>query len=208
MDPEAVHAKMQKTGETEGVLFNTLFEVSDSIEAQLTEEQRTKLAELKQTSQRRAAGKEQTVLVGAGYGVHPGTPSFDSFLDQTGRLGLTAEQIVALVAAKNETRKTFLIEQAKLKEAELKLLTLLRDQNAGTLASDDKLAAAARDLEEIRSRITQSKALGYLKAQQLLTPEQRQRGHPQPTLEDGRSPPFSRYMYVYDACRPAVGVRR
>lgn len=37
VDPEVIRAKMQKTGETEGVLFNKLFSVSDQIDAQLME---------------------------------------------------------------------------------------------------------------------------------------------------------------------------
>jgi Spy/CpxP family protein refolding chaperone len=183
VDPEAVRAKMQKTGETEGVLFNKLFEVSDKIHAQLMEEQRKKLAELKQISQRRGTGKGPTGHAG---GERPGTLGFDYFLDQTERLGLTAEQIAALLAAKNETRKTILIEQAKLKGAELTLLNALRDQDSRTPAPEDKLTTAVRGLEEIRSRITFAKALGYLKARQLLAREQQQRVHPPQMLDDGR----------------------
>jgi len=178
VNPEVIRAKMQKTGETEGVLFNKLFAVSDQIEAQLTEEQRKKLAELKQNRQRHA---------GAAHGERPGpaaSPAFDYFLDQTGRLGLTPEQVAALVAAKNETRKTVLIEQAKLKGAELKLLNLLR--NGETPVPEDKIATAVQGLEQVRSRITQVKALGYLNARRLLTREQQQRVHPPQTFEDGR----------------------
>lgn len=187
VNPEVIRAKMQKTGETEGVLFSKLFAVSDQIEAQLTEEQRKKLAELKQTRQRHAANTE-----GAGHAraVHGGRPdpaasaAFDYFLDQTGRLGLTPEQVAGLVAAKNETRKTVLIEQAKLKGAELKLLNLLR--NGETPVSEEKIATVVQGMEQVRSRITQVKALGYLNARQLLTPEQQQRVHPPKTFEDGR----------------------
>ncbi len=190
VDPQVIHAKMQKTGETEGVLFSKIFGVSDQIDAQLTEEQRKKLAELKQNRPRHAANKERTGHAGAGHGDrsggHAGPLGFDYFLDQIGRLGLTAEQTTALVAAKNETNKTVLIEQAKLKGAELKLLNLLRYQDGETPVPEDKIATAVHGLEEVRSRITQVKALGYFKARQILTREQQQRVHPPQTLEDGR----------------------
>ena len=189
VDPEVIRAKMQKTGETEGVLFNKLFAVSDEIDAQLTDEQRKKLAELKQNRRRPWAEMERGAHRGSGHGERSGHRSsstgFEYFLDQPGRLGLTVEQTAALVAAKNETRRTVLIEQAKLKGAELKLLNLLRDQNAETPASEEKIANAVRGLEEIRGRITQVKALGFLKARQILTPEQQQRVHPPHTLDDG-----------------------
>ena len=187
VDPEVIRAKMQKTGETEGVLFSKIFAVSDQIDAQLTEDQRKKLAELKQNRQRHAADKERTGHASAAHGERPGPaafPAFDYFLDQTGRLGLTPEQVTALVAAKNETRKTVLIEQAKLKGAELQLLGLLR--NGETPVPEDKIATAVQDLEQVRSKITRVKALGYLKARQILTREQQQRVHPPQTLEDGR----------------------
>jgi len=184
MDPEVIRAKMQKTGETEGVLFNKLFAVSDQIDAQLTEEQRKKLAELKQNSQRQAAGRGQAGHAGASHEERTGPVGFDYFLDQTGRLGLAPEQIAALVAAKNETRKVVLIEQAKLKGAELKLLGLLRYQDSVTSVPEDKIATAVHDLEEVRSKITRVKALGYLKAREILTREQQQRVHPPQTLED------------------------
>jgi hypothetical protein len=90
------------------------------------------------------------------------------------------------VAAKNETRKTVLIEQAKLKGAELTLLNLLRDQESETPVSEEKIAAAVHGLEEVRSRITHAKALGYLKARRILSPKQQQRVHPPQTLEDNR----------------------
>jgi Spy/CpxP family protein refolding chaperone len=190
VDPEVIRAKMQKTGETEGVLFNKLFEVSDQIEAQLTDDQRKKLAELKQSRQRHRAEMERGGHAGSGHGERSGERSgpsgFEYFLDQTGRLGLTGEQTAALVAAKNETRKTVLIEQAKLNGAELRLLNLLRNHNGEGPVSEEKIAAVVRGLEEIRGRITQVKALGYLKARQLLTPEQQRRVHPPQTLDDGR----------------------
>ncbi|MGH7258873.1 MAG: hypothetical protein ACREIM_10880 [Nitrospiraceae bacterium] len=190
VDPQVIHAKMQKTGETEGVLFSKIFGVSDQIDAQLTEEQRKKLAELKRNRPRHAADKERTSHAGAGHGDrsggHTGSLGFDYFLDQPERLGLTAEQTAALVAAKNETRKTVLIEQAKLKGAELRLLSLLRYQDGETPVPDEKIATAVHGLEEVRSRITQVKALGYFKARQILTREQQQRVHPPQTLEDGR----------------------
>jgi Spy/CpxP family protein refolding chaperone len=190
VDPQVIHAKMQKTGETEGVLFSRIFEVSDQIDAQLTEEQRKKLAELKRNRPRHAADKEQAGHAGVGHGERSGDHAsplgFDYFLGQTGRLGLTAEQTAALVAAKNETRKTVLIEQAKFKGAELKLLNLLRDQDAQAPIPEEKITAAVHSLEEVRSKITQVKALGYLKARQILTREQQQRVHPPQTLEDGR----------------------
>ena len=184
VDPEVVRAKMQKTGETEGVLFSKLFEVSDKIDAQLTDEQRKKLAELKQNFQRQAEGKSQTGHPAANREERTGPIGFDYFLDQTGRLGLTPEQIAALVAAKNETRKAVLIEQAKLKGAELKLLSLLRYQDSETSIPEDRIATAIQGLEEVRSRITRVKALGYLKARQILTREQQQRVHPPQTLDD------------------------
>jgi hypothetical protein len=79
-----------------------------------------------------------------------------------------------------------LIEQAKLKGAELKLLNLLRDHNGQTPAPEEKIATAVQGLEQFRSKITQVKALGYLKARQILTPEQQRRVHPPHTLDDGR----------------------
>jgi hypothetical protein len=185
VEPEVIRAKMQKTGETEGVLFNKLFAVSDQIEAQLTEEQRKKLAELKQNSQRQAAGKERVGHASNGHADRADPVGFDYFLDQAGRLGLTTEQIAAHVAAKNETRKAVLIEQAKLKGAELKLLNLLRYQDSATQVSEEKLASAVQGLQEVRSRITQVKAHAYLKARAILTREQQQRVHPPQTLEDG-----------------------
>ena len=188
VDPEVIRAKMAKTGETEGVLFGKLFAVSDQIEAQLTEEQKKKLAELKQSRQRHAGEKERAGHPSAAHGerpAHPASPGFEYFLDETGRLGLTPDQIANLVAAKNDTRKTVLIEQAKLKAAELRLLTLLGHQN-GQTASEDQIATAVQGLEQVRSKITQVKALGYLKAREILTPQQQQRVHPPQTLEDGR----------------------
>lgn len=185
VDPQVIRAKMQKTGETEGVLFNKLFEVSDHIEAQLTEEQRKKLAELKQNRLRQPGEQQRTGHAGAGHGPRPNRLGFDYFLDQVELLGLTSEQVAGLVAAKNEIRKAVLIEEAKLKGAELRLLNLLRYQDSEA-PSEAKIAAAVQGLEEIRSRITETKALGYLKARQLLTREQQQRVHPPQTLEDGR----------------------
>lgn len=189
VDPQVVRAKMQKTGETEGVLFNKLFETSDRIEALLTEEQRKKLADLKQRRQRHGADMESG-HAGAGHaaraGNHAGSPGFDYFLGETGRLGLTADQIGNLVAAKNETRKTILIEQAKFKAAELKLLNVLRDQDGDKPMPQEKIATVVQSLEEIRGRITTAKALGYLKARAILTKEQQQRVHPPQTLDDGR----------------------
>ena len=187
VNPEVIRAKMQTTGETEGVLFNKLFAVSEQIETQLTEEQRKKLAELKQNRQRHAVNTERPGHASAAHGERPGSPAslaFDYFLDQPGRLGLTPEQVAALVTAKNETRKTVLIEQAKLKGAELQLLNLLR--NGETPVPEAKIATAVQGLEQVRSRITQVKALGYLNARQILTGEQQQRVHPPQTFEDGR----------------------
>jgi len=188
VDPETIRAKMAKTGETEGVLFGKLFAVSDQIEAQLTDEQRKKLAELKHTRQRHGANAVPASHARAAHGerqAHADSPAFDYFLDQAARLGLTPEQVAGLVDTKNETRKTVLIEQAKLKAAELQLLTLLGHQNGQTPASEDKIASSVQGLEQVRSRITQVKALGYLKARQLLNPEQQKRVHPPQTLEDG-----------------------
>jgi Spy/CpxP family protein refolding chaperone len=185
-DPEAIRAKMQKTGETEGVLFSKLFETSDRIEAQLTDEQRKKLAELKRHRQRHAADKQRAEYAGAGHGSHPARRGFEYFLDERGRLGLTDEQIAALVAAKSETRKTVLIEEAKLKGAELGLLNLLRFQDTEQQVSDEKIAAAIRDLEAVRGRVTRARAEGYLKARQILTKEQQERVHPPHTFEDHR----------------------
>jgi Spy/CpxP family protein refolding chaperone len=190
VDPQVIRAKMQKTGETEGVLFNKLFETSDRIEAQLTGDQRKKLAELKQHRQRQGADMEPSGHAGAGRGAragnHAGSPGFDYFLGETGRLGLTADQIAALVAAKNETRKAVLIEQAKFKAAELTLLNVLRDQDGDKPVPEEKIATAVHNLEEVRSKMTQAKAMGYLKARSVLTKEQQQRVHPPHTFEDGR----------------------
>ncbi len=185
VDPEVIRAKMQTTGETEGVVFNKLFAVSDQIDVQLTEEQRKKLVEIKQQVSRTSSDRERTGHAGASQGNRANPVGFDYFLDQTVRLGLTAEQVAALVNAKNETRKMILIEQAKLKSAELTLLNLLRPE-ADTTVPEDKIATAVQGVEQVRSRITRTKALGYLKARQLLTPEQQQRVHPPETLEESR----------------------
>ena len=164
VDPQVIRARMQKTGETEGVLFNKLFETSDRIEALLTEEQRKKLTELKQARQRHGADREPAAHAGAGHagrpGNHAGSPGFDYLLGETGRLGLTADQIGNLVAAKNETRKAVLIEQAKFKAAELNLLNVLRDQDGDKPVPEDKIAAAVQSLEDVRGRITTAKAPG------------------------------------------------
>jgi hypothetical protein len=77
-----------------------------------------------------------------------------------------------------------LIEQAKLKGAEVRLLSLLR--NGETSVSEEKIAAAVQEMERVRSRMTQAKALGYVNARQVLSREQQQRVHPPQTLEDGR----------------------
>lgn len=186
VNPEVIRAKMQKTGETEGVLFSKLFAVSDQIDGQLTTEQRKKVTELKQQRQRQVASMERAGHEGPTHGERPSlaaAPAFDYFLDQA-QLGLSPEQVAALVAAKNETRKTVLIEQAKLKGSELKVLNLLR--NGETPPSEDQLATAVQGLEQIRSKITVAKALGYLKARQILTREQQQRVHPPQTLEDSK----------------------
>lgn len=187
VEVQVIRAKMQKTGETEGMLFNTLFAVSDQIDEQLTEEQRKKLAELKHNRQSRAAGREYRghANAGHGHGERSSTVGFDYFLNQPGRLGLTSEQVAALVAAKNETRKAILIERAKLKGAELELLTLLRDRDSEKPAPEEEIATAVQGLEDIRSRITQAKVYGYLNARNILTREQRQRVHPPQMLEDG-----------------------
>jgi len=186
VNPEVIRAKMQKTGETEGVLFSKLFAVSDQIDGQLTTEQRKKVTELKQQRQRHVANMERPGHEGPAHGERSSlaaAPAFDYFLDQA-QLGLSPEQVAALVAEKNETRKTVLIEQAKLKGSELKVLNLLR--NGETPPSEDQLATAVQGLEQIRSKITVAKALGYLKARQILTREQQQRVHPPQTLEDSK----------------------
>jgi hypothetical protein len=78
-----------------------------------------------------------------------------------------------------------LIEQAKLKGVELSLLNLLRPDGDKPV-SEDKIAAAVQGVEQVRSRITRAKALGFLNARKVLTPEQQQRVHPPETLEEGR----------------------
>jgi hypothetical protein len=187
VNPEVIRVKMQKTGETEGVLFSKLFAVSDQIDAQLTPEQRKRVTELKQNRQHHVANMERPAHEGSAHGERPNqaaSTAFDYFLDQAGQLGLTPEQVAALVAEKNETRKTVLIEQAKLKGTELKLLSLLR--NSETPVSEDNLATSVQSLEQIRSRITLAKTHGYLKARQILTREQQQRVHPPQTFEDSK----------------------
>ena len=186
VNPEVIRAKMQKTGETEGVLFGKLFAVSDQIDGQLTPDQRKKVTEVKQHRQRHVANMERPGHDGLAHGERPSlaaAPAFDYFLDQA-QLGLSPEQVAALVAAKNETRKAVLIEQAKLKGTELKLLSLLR--NGETPPSEDQLSTAVQGLEQVRSKITVAKAQGYLKARQILTREQQQRVHPPQTLEDSK----------------------
>jgi Spy/CpxP family protein refolding chaperone len=187
VNPEVIRAKMQKTGETEGVLFSKLFAVSDQIDAQLTPEQRKKVTELRQNRQRHVTNMERQGHETPAHGERPNvgaSPAFDYFLDQAGYLGLTREQVAALVAEKNEARKAVLIEQAKLKGTELKLLSLLR--NSETPLSEDNLTTAVQGLEQIRSRITLAKTHGYLKARQILTREQQKRVHPPQTFEDSK----------------------
>lgn len=183
VDPQVIRAKMQKTGETEGVLFSKLFQVSDAIDARLTDDQRKKLVELKRHVSRNGSPRARAGHSAAGHAAHAAAAGFDYFLDETGRLGLTPEQVAALVNVKNETRKAVLIEQAKVKAAELSLLNLLR-AGSEPAVPEDKLATALQDVEQTRSRITLARVQGYLKARQLLTPEQRQRVHPPQTLLD------------------------
>ena len=58
-----MHAEMQKTGETQKECCSApLWGLWDQIDAQLTEEQRKKLAELKQYRQRHAANKERPAM--------------------------------------------------------------------------------------------------------------------------------------------------
>ena len=185
VDPEVIRAKMQKTGETEGVLFNKLFQTSDEIDKLLTGDQRKTLAELKQHRQRHAASRRRSDHTGGRHG-EPHPSGFDYFLDQTDYLALTEEQVAALVEAKSETRKAVLIEEAKLKGAELELLSLLRRQNGAGTVPEEQLTTAVQGLEAVRSNITRVKARGYLKARQLLTPEQQRRVHPPQTLIDSR----------------------
>jgi Spy/CpxP family protein refolding chaperone len=186
VDPELIRAKMQKTGETEGVLFSKLFAVSDEIDAQLTPEQRKTLTELKHRRQRHATHMEPSGHATRTHGERSGVESsaFDYFLNQAEQLRLTREQVAALVAEKNETRKTLLIEEAKLKGAELKLVSLLR--NGERAISEDKITTAVQGMEQVRSRMTLVKALGYLKSRQILTKEQQQRVHPPQTFEDSK----------------------
>ncbi len=181
VDPQVVRAKMQKTGETEGVLFNKLFQTSDDIEARLTDEQRKRLMELKRQVSRNGSDRARARHGAAGHGTRAHPAGFDYFLDETGHLGLTTEQVAALVNAKNETRKAILVEQAKVKAAELALLDLLRP-GGDTTVPEDKLRNAIQGVEQARSRITLARAHGYLKARQLLTPEQQQRVHPPQSL--------------------------
>ncbi|HET8721139.1 MAG TPA: Spy/CpxP family protein refolding chaperone [Nitrospira sp.] len=185
VDPEVIRAKMQKTGETEGVLFGKLFAASDQIDAQLTPEQKKKFAELKHHRPPHAAKP-----AGPNHDIPHGNQSrfaaerFEYFLDEAGPLALTSEQIAALVAEKNQTNKGVLIEEAKLKGAELRLLNLLR--NGDTPVSQEQVADAIHGLEQIRSRITLAKAQGYLNARQILSRDQQQRAHPPKTLEHSK----------------------
>jgi hypothetical protein len=91
-----------------------------------------------------------------------------------------------LVGVKNDTRKAILIEQAKLKGNELALLSLLRYEGDTAGPAEERIATAVQGMEQVRSRITRTKALGFLKARQILTPEQQQRVHPPETFEEGR----------------------
>lgn len=186
VDPEVIRAKMQKTGETEGVLFGKLFAVSDQIDAQLTPEQNKKFAELKHHRPPHAAKPAGLNHDSAAHGDQSRSAGerFEYFLDQTGPLALTPEQIAALVAEKNQTNKAVLIEEAKLKGAELKLLNLLR--NGDTPVPQEKVTTAIHDLEQIRSRITLAKTHGYLNARQILSRDQQQRAHLPKSLEHGK----------------------
>lgn len=186
VDPEAIRAKMQKTGETEGVLFNKLFEVTDRIQALLTEEQRAKLAELKRHHLRTSSDKQRASHPGGPHGTPVHQTGFDYFLDQGSRMGINEEQTAALVQVKNQTRKALLIEQAKFKASELKLLNLLRGGSDTTQPSEEKLATAVQGMEQSRSRMTRVKVQGYLDARRLLTAEQQSRAHPPDTFEEGR----------------------
>jgi len=190
VDPDVIRAKMQKTGETEGVLFNKLFETTDRIQARLTDAQRAKLAELKRHHQRTSSDKQRTSHPAGSHGT-PGHQSghqtgFDYFLDQGGRIGIAEEQTAALVQVKNDTRKALLVEQAKFKASELKLLNRLRSGSDPSQYSEEALAAAVREMEEGRSRMTKLKVQGYLNARHVLTTEQQSRVHPPDTFEDGR----------------------
>ncbi len=186
VDPEVIRAKMQKTGETEGVLFNKLFEVTDRIQARLTEQQRAKLAELRRHRMRTASDKQRPGHSGGPHGAPAHQTGFDYFLDQGGRIGISEEQTAALVQVKNETRKALLIEQAKFKASELKLLSLLRGGGEAAQPSEEKLAAAMQEMEQGRSKMTRAKVLGYLNARRLLTAEQQSRVHPPDTFEEGK----------------------
>jgi len=185
-DPEVIRAKMQKTGETEGVLFNKLFEVTDRIHARLTEQQRTKLAELKRHPMRTASDKPRSGHADRSHGASAHQAGFDYFLDQGGRIGISEEQTASLVQVKNETRRALLIEQARFKASELNLLSLLRGGEEAAQPSEEKLAAAVQEMEQRRTKMTRVKVLGYLNARRLLTAEQQARVHPPDTFEEGK----------------------
>jgi Spy/CpxP family protein refolding chaperone len=183
VEPESLREKMTRTGDLEAIAFNTLFEFSEKAEALLTGDQRKTLQDLKHQQALRAAH-------GRSYGSHAGShqntsqdygsehPRFEFFLDQIGSLRLSDAQVAQLVALKDETRKATLVDQAKLKASELDLLDQLDRFDSRSASFGDTLTAKVRQLEDIRGRITQMRLEAYLKAKQILTPEQRVRVHP------------------------------
>lgn len=183
VDPEHLREKMTKTGDLEAVVFAKLFEYSDKAEALLTAEQRKTLQELRHHQVvRTTGGRAYAGQTGFHQNTHQdhasGQARFDFFLDQIGALSLSDAQIAQLVTLKDETRKATLVDQAKLKGLELDLLDQLDRLDSQTALPNDQLAGKVRQLEDIRAKITETRLGAYLKARQILTPEQRARVHP------------------------------
>lgn len=176
VDPEAVRAKMQKTGEMEGVLFSKLLDLSKEVEALLTPGQR-------------AAHRERKRSPHGGVTTRPGSRSphhgmahrgreadlehFRFFLDQIDALALKPEQIAELVALENETTKALLVQEAKRKAWEIELVALLQRPETGEGSPDDAISRTIRRLEGIETERTEERVGAYLRARRLLTPAQR-----------------------------------
>lgn len=189
VDPEQLREKMTRTGDLEAVVFNKLFELSDKVEGLLTEEQRKRLQDLKRNQVARAAHGRSYGNQAASHQHMPqdhanSRAGFDFFLDQIHALRLSDAQIAQLVALKDETRKATLVEQAKLKGLELDLLDQVDRLDSRAAMPDDQLTAKIRQLEDVRAMITKMRLDAYLKAKQILTPDQRVRVHArEPLLE-------------------------
>jgi Spy/CpxP family protein refolding chaperone len=185
VDPESLRAKMTKTGDLEAVVFNKLFEFSEKADALLTAEQRKTLQELKHRQAAKAThSRSQTPHMSLHQDRANGHVRFEFFLDQIGALKLSDAQVAALVSLKDETQKATLLDKAKLKALELDLLDQLSRLDAHATSLNDALITAVQQLEKTRAKMVHARLEAYLKARQILTPEQRAHVQPvEPLLE-------------------------